>query len=154
VGGGAVFDFRVPGTGMSFKDCRYYFLSPDAQDAGRIQAVNIGLSPHTMSRREVETANAALRARLAADGWLTGHEEYRDEQDRTLHGGLSRGPEGRTWLKDDMVLDIENRRMDDAAPGEDAKTAGKWIQFIDLWPRKDYPSIDRLVFTRPTASGQ
>jgi len=154
VGASAVFDFRIPGTGISFRNCRYYFLSPYTNYTGRIETVNVGLSPHTISRAEAEAANADLRARLAADGWLTGHEEYRDEQDRSLHGGLSRGPEGRTWLKNDMVLDIENRRMDDAAPGEDAKTAGKWIQFIDLWPRKDYPYVDRLVFSPPTRSGQ
>ena len=45
-----------------------------------------------------------------------------------------------------MVLDIGTRRMDDAAPGENAATAGRWIQFIDLWPHDDYPSIDRYAF--------
>ena len=149
VGGGAVFDFHIPGTGMYFRECRYYFVSPYTHDAGRIEAVNIGLSPHTVSRAEVETANAELRSRLAADGWLAGHEEYRTEEDQTLHGGLTRGPEGRTWLKNDIVLDIENRRIDDAVPGEDEKTAGKWIQFIDLWARNDYAGIERFVFASP-----
>ena len=63
-----------------------------------------------------------------------------------LHGGLTRGPDGRMWLKNGIVLDIGTRRMDDEAPGEDAATAGRWIQFVELWPRDDYPSIDRYVF--------
>ena len=112
--------------------------------------MNVGLSPHTVSRAEIEQANAALRAKLAADGWLAGHEEYRDEQDRTLHGGASRGAEGTVWLKHDIVLSIDSRRMDDPAPGEDSKTAGKWIQFIDLWQRADFPSIERYEFAAPT----
>lgn len=149
VGAGGVFDFHVAGTGLFFKNCRYYFVSPNTRAPDRIETVNIGLSPHTVSRVEVEQANAALRTRLAADGWLSGHEEYRTEEDRTLHGGGTRGTGGALWLKDDVVLDISTRRMDDAAPGEDGKTAGKWIQFIDLWQRNDYPSIERYLFARP-----
>jgi hypothetical protein len=30
--------------------------------------------------------------------------------------------------------------------GEDARTAGRWIQFIDLWRRDDYPGIERYAF--------
>jgi hypothetical protein len=152
VGAGGVFDYRIPGTGMLFRNCRYYFVSPYTHQADRIEAVNVGLSPHTVSRAELERANAALRTRFAADGWLTGHEEYRDEQDRTLHGGKTRGPEGRLWLKNGMVLSIDSRRMDDAAAGENAQTAGKWIQFIGLWQRADYPSIERYVFAAPAPS--
>jgi hypothetical protein len=149
IGAGGVFDYHIPGTGMFFKNCRYYFVSPYARAPDRIETVNIGLSPHTVSRAEVEHANAELRGRLAADGWLTGHEVYRTEEDRTLHGGNSRGPDGSIWLKNDIVLDISTRRMDDAAPGEDEKTAGKWIQFVDLWQRADYPSTDRYLFASP-----
>lgn len=152
IGGGAVFDFQIPGTGIYFRKCRYYFVSPHTHDPSRIEAVNIGLSPHTVSRADLEAANAELRARLAADGWLAGREEYRTEEDRTLHGGLTRGPEGRAWLKNDIVLDIGNRRMDDPAPGEEESSAGKWIQFIELWQRSDYPGIDRLVFSTPQNS--
>jgi len=151
IGAGGVFDYRIPGTGMLFRNCRYYFVSPYTRQPDRIEAVNVGLSPHTVSRAELEQANAELRAQLAADGWLTGHEEYRDEEDRTLHGGATRGPEGHLWLKNDLVLSLDSRRMDDPVPGEDANTAGKWIQFISLWSRADYPSIDRYVFARPTA---
>jgi hypothetical protein len=146
VGGGGMFDYRIPGTGMLFHNCRYYFVSPYTHSSDRIEAVNVGLSPHTISRAELEKANAGLRAQLAADGWLTGHEEYRTEGDRTLHGGAARGPEGSIWLKHDIVLSIETRRMDDAVAGENANTAGKWIQFIGLWQRADYPSIERYVF--------
>ena len=150
IGAGGVFDYRIPGTGIVLHNCRYYFVSPYTHAPNRIEAVNVGLSAHTVSRAEIEQANAALRAKLAADGWLAGHEEYRDEQDRTLHGGASRGPEGSVWLKHGIVLSIDTRRMDDPVAGEDAKSAGKWIQFINLWQRADYPSIERYAFAKPT----
>jgi hypothetical protein len=146
---GGVFDYWIPGTGMLFRNCRYYFVSPYTHAPDRIEAVNVGLSPRTISRAEIEQANSQLRAKLAADGWLTGHEEYRTEEDRTLHRGAARGPEGSIWLKNDIVLSIDNRRMDDAVAGENADTAGKWIQFIGLWQRADYPSIERYAFAPP-----
>jgi hypothetical protein len=149
VGAGGVFDYRIPGSGTVFRNCRYYFVSPYTHQPDRIEAVNVGLSPHTVSRAELEHADAALRAQLAADGWLTGHEEYRDEEDRTLHGGATRGPDGKLWLKNDMVLSLDSRRMDEPAAGEDAATAGKWIQFIGVWQRADYPAIERYAFGRP-----
>ena len=39
--------------------------------------------------------------------------------------------------------------MDDPSPGEDAATAGEWIQYIELWQRADYANIDRYVFGPP-----
>ncbi|MGH8262625.1 MAG: hypothetical protein ACRET4_04030 [Steroidobacteraceae bacterium] len=150
IAGGANFEFEIAGTGFVVRNCRYYFVSSYTHDRQRVEAINVGTSPHKVSRAEVEQANAAMRARLKAEGWLTGHEVYRDEEDRTLHGGATQGPEGATWLKDDVVLDIANRRMDDEVPGEDKATVGEWIQYLDVWPRKDYPGIDRLVFAPPT----
>ncbi|HEY1272442.1 MAG TPA: hypothetical protein VGF08_10680 [Terriglobales bacterium] len=150
IGSGGVFEYRIPGTGIRFQNCRYYFVSPYTHEPDRIETVNVGLSPHTVSRDELERANAELRVRLAADGWLTGHEEYRDEEDRTLHGGKTRGAEGNLWLKNGIVLSIDTRRMDDAVAGENAQIAGKWIQFIGIWSRADYPYIDRYVFAQPT----
>jgi hypothetical protein len=151
VGAGGVFDYHIPGTGMFFRNCRYYFVSPYTHARDRIESVNIGLSPHTISRLALEQADTSLRARLAADGWLTGHEEYRTEEDRSLHGGATRGPEGNLWLKNNLVLSLDSRRMDDAVSGEDSKTAGKWIQFIAIWQRSDYPYVERYVFAPPTA---
>jgi len=93
VAGGAGFDFRIPGTDRVLPRCRYYFLSTFTHDPQRIESLNIGISPSTMSRAQLESANSALRRKLAAAGWLTGHEEYRDEGDRVLHSGQTRGPE-------------------------------------------------------------
>jgi hypothetical protein len=151
IAGGGVFDFAIPGTTIEFPGARYYFITTYEHDHSRVQALNIGTSPQKMTRGELDAANAALRARLIGDGWLAGHEIYRGEEDVSLHGGAARGPKGRSWLKDGMVLDIESKRMDDEKLGENPRTAGEWIQFIELWPSKDYPGIDRLVFAPPTA---
>jgi len=146
VAGGAVFDFRIAGTNIVFPRCRYYFLATYTHEPQRIESINVGTSSSTLSRAELDHANAVLRVNLAADDWLTGHEEYRTEEDRVLHGGATRGPDGMKWLKNGIVLDIGTRRMDDEVPGEVAATAGRWIQFVDLWARDDYPGIERYVF--------
>jgi len=146
VAGGAVFDFRVAGTVITFPRCRYYFLTTYTHDRQRIESINVGTSPSAMNHAELDHANAVLRQELAADGWLAGHEEYRDEEDRVLHGGATRGPDGTKWLKNGIILDIGTRRMDDETPGENPMTAGRWIQFIDLWSHDDYPSIERYAF--------
>jgi hypothetical protein len=147
--GGAIFNYRVAGTGIEFPRCRYYFISTYTQDRSRVEAINIGTASAKMTRRELNDTNAKLRARLKADGWLTGHEVYRDEEDQRLHSGKSRGEEGKLWLKGDTTLDIEERRMDDEKPGEDPVTAGEWIQVIDLRRRADYPWIERYEFAPP-----
>jgi hypothetical protein len=150
VSGGAVFDLQIPDTGIVLRRCRYYFVSTLTNDRSRIEAVNVGTLPHKVSRAQLEQANAALRAQLKADGWLAGHEEYRDAQDRELHGGATRGPEGSMWLKNGIVLDIGARRMDDPVDGEDRATAGAWIQTVDLWGHDDYPYIERYAFAPAT----
>jgi hypothetical protein len=147
---GAVFDFQIPGSAIAFKGCRYYFMSFFNQDPTRIEAISIGTSPDKMSRAALDAADADLRAQLKADGWLTGHEVYRTEEDRQLHGGATQGPEGQVWLKGDTVLNIMRRRMDDPVPGEDAMTAGEWIQYVDLWARQTYSGIERYEFAPPT----
>ncbi len=95
-GGGGNFEFEVAGTGFKFEGCRYYFVSTYTNDPGRIESISIGTSHAKLSRIALDKANAELQARLAADGWLTGREEYRTEEDRTLHDGQPRGEEG--WL--------------------------------------------------------
>jgi hypothetical protein len=144
-----VFDFQIPGSAITFKGCRYYFMSFFSDDPTRIEGMSIGTSPDKMSLAELEAADADLRARLKADGWLTGHEVYKTEEDQQLHGGATQGPEGYLWLKHDTLLRIERRRMDDPVPGEDAATAGEWIQFVELWARRTYPGFDRFEFAPP-----
>jgi hypothetical protein len=144
--GGQVFDFHIAGTNIVFPRCRYYFVAPYTREPRRIESINIGVSPSAIGPGELERSNASLRQKLAADGWLAGHEEYRGEEDRTLHGGASRGPEGSLWLKNGIVLRIGARRIDDAVEGEHARTAGRWIQFVDLWQHDDYPNIERYAF--------
>jgi hypothetical protein len=154
IAGGGVFDYAIPGTGMVFPHARYYFIITYHNDPGRIRWLTVGTSPHKVSRAELDLQDAALRARLIKDGWLAGHEVYRDEQDQALHGGATEGPEGRSWLKDGMVIDIEGKRMDEEKPGDDPKTSGEWIQFIEVWPEKESPGIDRFVFREARKTGK
>ena len=142
----AVFDFQVPGSSFRFEHCRYYFMSTFTHDRQRVQGMSIGTSPRKVTRAGLDAADAAVRQHLVEDGWLAGHEVYRTPQDQQLHGGATKGPAGRTWLKNEVVLNIQGRRMDDVVVGQDSATSGEWIQFIELWGRTDYPGIERLVF--------
>ena len=148
-GGGGVFDFEVAGTGMKFERCRYFFIVTRSREDRHIQSMSIGTSPDKVTRAELDAANAGLRKRLGADGWLTAHRDYVTEEQQQLHGGETRSEEGWIWQKDDTILHIMNRRMDDEAPGEDKATAGEWIQYVDLWERKSYPGYETYVFTPP-----
>jgi len=65
---------------------------------------------------------------------------------RILHVGAARGAEGKLWLKGDIIVHIEERRLDDPQSGEDPATAGDWIQYVDLWTRAGHPYIERYVF--------
>jgi hypothetical protein len=149
VAGGKMFEFHIPGSSLVFPDCRYYYVSTFTHDSSHIQGISIGTSRNKLTRAERDRADADLRVRLASDGWLTGHEVYRGEEDRQLHGGLTRGPEGRIWLKDGTLLTIEGSRVDEPAAGEDPDAALIWIQAISLWSADDYSGFDRLVFAPP-----
>ena len=129
---------------LVFRGKRYPFTV-----SGMSVGFTIGASTTKSDRKTIAAMDLDLRRRLAADGWLAGHEEYRSEDDQALHGGATRGPEGDMWLKDGAILDIENKRMDDPAAGEDAASAGEWIQVISLWTHDDYPWIERYAFAPP-----
>jgi hypothetical protein len=145
----AVFDFAVAGTGMVFERCRYYFTSTYTRDPRRIEAISIGISYQKMPRAALDAADEAVRARLAADGWLAGHEEYRSEESQRLHGGKTRGEEGWLWLKGETILHLGVKRMDEPVRGEVPATAGEWIQTLDLRERANYSGIERYVFEAP-----
>jgi hypothetical protein len=142
---GGVFDITLGDTGFTLPGIRYYYITTSSKDRAHIDMMSIGTSSRKSSRAELEAANAALRARLSAAGWLAGHEVYRTEQDRTLHGGASRGPAGDVWMKGEVVLHILEKRMDDRKPDE-ARDAGEWIQFVDLGRRGRWPGFERYVF--------
>ncbi|MGH6664123.1 MAG: hypothetical protein ACREB2_04350 [Pseudolabrys sp.] len=143
---GGVFDIMIGDTGLTLPGCRYYFITTSSADRGHIDAMSIGTSSRKGSRAELEAANATLRTRLTAGGWLAGHEVYRDEQDRTLHGGVSRGPSGAVWRKGETVLHILERRVDDNVKVGDPIDVGEWIQFVDFGRRANWPGIERYVF--------
>jgi hypothetical protein len=147
--GGAIFNFHIAGTGIEFPRCRYYYITTFLKDPSHIESISIGTAQAKMTRAQLVNANTGLRARLKADSWETGHEVYRDAEDQQLHSGATRGPEGKLWLKGDIIVHIEERRLDDPRSGEDPVTAGEWIQYVDLWSREGYPHIERYVFAPP-----
>lgn len=140
---GIVFDFAIDGSNITLKKCRYFTAINDGE---HIRSISVGVSPGTMSQADLESANAELRSRLAADGWRPGREQYPSEEEQAAHGGATRGTAGDLWLKNGMVLHIERRRAGEPTPNENAATPGAWLQYIELWARDDYPNINAYVF--------
>jgi hypothetical protein len=133
--GEGVFDFEIPGSGVRFEQCRYYFITTAPGGAAAIDSINIGISADRKPKAESEAEEAVIRKRLTADGWQPGRFVWRTEKDLTLHGGKPTSGEGRYWAKDGTLLILSSRRMDDAKPAEDPATAGEYILFLDLVPR-------------------
>ncbi|MEP6492064.1 MAG: hypothetical protein ABJF01_05270 [bacterium] len=86
-----VFDFKIPGTTLTFPGARYYFITTYSSDPKRIEAVNVGISPDKRASTAIDLADAALRARLASDGWLVGHEVYRTDEDPSFTAAVAKG---------------------------------------------------------------
>ncbi|MBV9260141.1 MAG: hypothetical protein JO205_02100 [Pseudolabrys sp.] len=142
---GRVFDFTVPDTKLTFPRARAYDI---AASGDRITRVAVGTSQTPLSRSELEGENVVLREMLSADGWLTGYENTRIEQDKRFHGGLLGGQGGVVWLKGDTILMIRAQRLDDPKDGEGAD-AGRWQQVVELTAKRSFPDLGKYEFAKP-----
>jgi hypothetical protein len=132
VAGSPVFDFEVADTAIRFERCRYYFIVTGDDGDPKIESMSIGVSPETFPRSELAAAHQRIQRALAADGWIAGFYAYDTPELQQLHGGMTESGRGFFWKKGDTLLHLQAKRMDDEQPGEDAVTAGQWIQFLDL----------------------
>lgn len=136
--GGGDFDIRVVGTGLTLAQCRYYFITTQRADPGRIDALSIGLAPESLSKPALDAADEGLRRELANEGWLAGRKQ-----------ADNKGKESRVWLKAGIILHMDSRRLDTPVAGENPATAGSWIRFVDLVAEAGYPGIKYMVFDPP-----
>lgn len=91
-GGAAIFDYRVAGTGIGFRRCRYYYITTYAKDPTRIEMINVGISSEKMTRAQLNSSKHRIHVRLESDHW------------RNVKPGL--------WTKAGLVLDLESRPLD------------------------------------------
>jgi hypothetical protein len=143
--GDRVFDFELSDSKLRFARCRYYWIETAAHDPEHVGSINIGISTESMSLAALEQADAALRARVEADGWHAGQYYYRTDEQRQWHGGANSSGRGWYWLKGNTILHLEHKRTDEEQPGEDRSSAGKWIQYIELSPRSE-PIFKEIEF--------
>ncbi|HEX2675158.1 MAG TPA: hypothetical protein VHM19_00925 [Polyangiales bacterium] len=118
-----VFDFEVKGTPTRFPRSRYYWLDLGKAGSTEVRVINVGISAEKVPRAELDQADARVRAQLERDGWAPALGD--------------RVPTGTHFRYGSTVLHLERKRMDEEKPGEDPATAGEWIQFVELWPRRD-----------------
>ncbi|HSW15457.1 MAG TPA: hypothetical protein VLI06_21595, partial [Solimonas sp.] len=140
------FDLQLAGSGMRFPGCRYYFITTGYRGDPQIAAMSIGISPQSVRREELVAAHQALQQALRADGWRAGRYVHRTEEELQLHGGQTSSGEGYYWRKGATLLQLAGKRVDEQQPGEDAASAGEWIQYLELRPAD---SDDRLEFDPP-----
>jgi hypothetical protein len=144
-----VFDLDLADTGTRFEGCRYYFIVTRAHGDPHVESLNVGVSPHAMTRQEHDAERLRIQQRLQADGWVSGRFVSRTEEERALHGGKTTYGEGTYWLNGEALLHFEPKRVDDAQPGEDPETAGRWMLAVSIFERRASSTYPRLDFTKP-----
>jgi hypothetical protein len=148
--GRGLFDFEVAGTRLRFENCRYYWLETGSHENPNINHINVGISPRKVPRAQLPAERERLIGRLRAAGWSAGHFEYTDPEKITLHGGTRDG-DGRYFATGETLLIVNENRVDEQKAGEDQETAGEYILYIDLVPRRD-GNYTTLVF-EPNLAG-
>jgi hypothetical protein len=143
-----VFDLDLADTGTRFEGCRYYFIVTRSHGDPHVESLNVGVSPHAMTRQEHDAERRRIQQRLQADGWVSGRFVYRTEEERALHGGKTTYGEGTYWLNGEALLHFEPKRVDDAQPGEDPETAGRWMLAVSIFERRASSTYPRLDFTK------
>lgn len=145
-----VFDLQLGDTGTRFDGCRYYFVTTRPRGDTHVRSMNVGVSPRARTRAELDDEMRRTRERLQADGWAMGRFVYRTPEQIALHGGRTSEGEGFYWLKDEALLQLEPKRVDDEQRGEDPRTAGRWMLAVSVSERTSSSAYERLEFARPT----
>ena len=60
-----VFDLDIADTGTRFPECRYYFIVTRSHGDPHVESMNVGVSPHAMTRPEHEDERRRVQERLA-----------------------------------------------------------------------------------------
>jgi hypothetical protein len=144
-----VFDLDIADTGTRFPECRYYFIVTRSHGDRHVESMNVGVSPHAMTREEHEEEWRRAQERLRGDGWKAGRFVYRTPEQQALHGGKTSEADGTYWLKGEALLHLEPKRVDDEQRGEDPRTAGRWMLAVSIFERTASSSYPRLDFSAP-----
>jgi hypothetical protein len=144
--GEAVFDLDIADTGTRFPGCRYYFIVTRAHGDLHVESMNVGVSPHAMTRAEHDEELRRVRERLQTDGWRPGRFVYRTAEERALHGGKTEDADATYWLKGEALLHLEPKRVDDAQRDEDPATAGRFMLALSIFERTASSTYPRLDF--------
>jgi hypothetical protein len=144
-----VFDLDIADTGTRFPECRYYFLVTRSHGDPHVESMNVGVSPHAMTRPEHDDERRRVQERLQADGWKPGRFVYRTPEQQALHGGKTSEGDRTYWLKGEALLHLEPKRVDEAQRGEDEATAGRFMLAVSIFERTASSTYPRLDFTAP-----
>jgi hypothetical protein len=147
--GEAVFDLDIADTGTRFPECRYYFIVTRSHGDLHVESMNVGVSPHAMTRGEHDDERRRVQERLKADGWAPGRFVHRTPEQQALHGGKTSEGDRTYWLKGEALLHLEPKRIDEEQRGEDPRTAGRWMLAVSIFERTASSTYPRLDFTAP-----
>jgi hypothetical protein len=139
--GEAVFDYQLGNSGIRFPRSRYYWMITGKTGNPQLEALNVGITPEKLSRTEFNEYKRHVQQQLKDDGWVPGHFVWHSPEDMQLRSGATSSGDGRYWKRGDTLVILEEKRMDDERPGEDPKTAGQYILYLDLRRLNSEPQL-------------
>lgn len=116
--GSARFDWQLPGTSLTFKDCSYYSLLTGYGDDEHIVDIQIITAQKYLTWEEIKAEMYDIEKRLLADGWKpvryrdgTTATEYLKQQLEKPHlSKLESGFGGSTYGKGDVFITLLGKR--------------------------------------------
>ncbi len=144
----ARFDWQLPGTNLTFKDCSNYFLTTD-ETGKTIEEIQIITAQKYLMWDELKTEMYEIEKRLLADGWKPyispggKSETQRLKQElakpplraATTDGGFSVNEfGGYTYFKGDVVLMLSAKRPE-INQGENPLSSAEFTHFVNVKTR-------------------
>ncbi len=140
--GSARFDWQLPGTNLTFKDCNHYSLLTGYGDDEQIIDIQIGTSQKYLTWDELKAEMYEIEKRLLADGWRpvrnldgsTASAVLRRELEKPTLSTDEDTVGGATYGKGDAALVLLGKRPP-IEKGENPLASDKFTHYVHLHTR-------------------
>lgn len=147
--GSARFDWQLPGTNLTFKDCNHYSLLTGYGDDEQIIDIQIGTAQKFLMWDELKTELIDIEQRLLADGWKPYISPGGKSESQRLKQELAKPPlraqtadevfsvdefGGYTYFKGNVVFMLSAKRPP-ISRGENPLAGKEFTHFVNLKTR-------------------
>jgi hypothetical protein len=137
----ARFDWQLPGTNLTFKDCSNYFLTTDKKGE-TIEDIQIITAQKYLIWDELKAEMYEIEKRLLADGWMpvrfpdgsTARDYLRKQLEKPDLSAINDSVGGATYGKADAVLILFGKRPP-TEEGENPYKSDKFTHFVRMETR-------------------